>query len=122
MITLPLLIITSASGVVAALNLPSIVGIIIGATSAVLTAIQRYCAYSERAENARMTAKSYSKILNEINNMKLHMHSKILSCKVSHDMLAKFLTDIQNHSNSTRETALEIPWQILKTDSNIEKV
>ncbi len=113
MITLPLLIITSATGVIAGLESPKAVGIVVGAASAVLTATQRYCAYAERSENARMTAKSYSKILNKIENMKLSMHSKLIQ-SVSQEMFSKFIREIQSLSNSTREAALEVPWEVLK--------
>lgn len=114
LITFPLLVITSATGVIAGLDsVPKSVGIVVGAASAVLTAIQRYCAYAERSENARMTAKSYSKILNKIENMKLSMNSKVIQ-SVSQEMFSKFLREIQSLSNSTREAALEIPWEVLK--------
>ena len=114
LITFPLLVITSATSVIAGLDsVPKAVGIVVGAASAVLTAIQRYCAYAERSENARMTAKSYSKILNKIENMKLSMNSKVIQ-SVSQEMFSKFLREIQSLSNSTREAALEIPWEVLK--------
>lgn len=110
LISIPLLVVTTATGVIASINtIPQAVGIIVGAASAVLTAIQRYCAYAERSENARMTAKSYSKILNKIENMKLSMTGTL-----SQEMFSKFLREIQSLSNSTREMAVEIPWEVLK--------
>lgn len=113
-ITFPLLIITSATGVIASLDTaPKAVGIVVGAASAVLTAIQRYCAYAERSENARMTAKSYAKILNKIENMRLSMNSKVIQ-SVSQEMFSKVIREIQSLSNSTREGAIEVPWELLK--------
>jgi len=114
LITLPLLIITSATGVIASLDLPKPVGIVVGAASAVLTAVQRYCAFSERSENARWTAKSYSKILGDISNMRLHMQSNVYANTMTSENLSKFVSEIQIQVNSTRENALEIPWEILK--------
>ena len=114
LITLPLLVITSATGVIASLDsAPKAVGIVVGAASAILTAIQRYCAYAERSENARLTAKSYSKIINKIENMKLSLNSKVIQ-SVSQEMFSKFVREIQGLSNSTRENSMDVPWELLK--------
>lgn len=113
MITLPLLVITSATGVIASLEINRVIGIIVGASSAVLTAVQRYCSYSERSENARMTAKSYSKIINKIENMRLSINSKVITA-VSQEMFSKFIREIQSVANSARENAMEVPWELLK--------
>jgi len=119
-ITFPLLVITSATGVIAGLDsLPRTAGVVVGAASAVLTAIQRYCAYAERSENARMTAKSYSKIINKIQAVKLSMKSKVLE-NMSKDMFANLIREIQGLSNSTRENALEMPWELLKYIDTID--
>jgi len=120
LITLPLLVITSSTGVIASLDsVPKAVGIVVGASSAVLTAIQRYCAYAERSENARLTAKSYSKILNKIENMRLSMNSKVIQ-SVSQEMFSKFIREIQGLTNSTRENAMEVPWELLKYIDTLE--
>jgi hypothetical protein len=119
-ITFPLLVITSATGVIAGLDsLPRTAGVVVGAASAVLTAIQRYCCYAERSENARMTAKSYSKIINKIQAIKLSMKSKVLE-NMSKDMFANLIREIQGLSNSTRENALEMPWELLKYIDTID--
>lgn len=120
LITLPLLVITSATGVIASLDsAPKAVGIVVGASSAVLTAIQRYCAYAERSENARLTAKSYSKIINKIENMRLSMNSKVIQSS-SQEMFSKFIREIQGVANSTRENAMEVPWELLKYIDTLE--
>ena len=119
-ITFPLLVITSATGVIAGLDsLPRTAGVVVGAASAVLTAIQRYCAYAERSENARMTAKSYSKIINKIQAVKLSMKSNVLE-GMSKDMFANLIREIQGLSNSTRENAMEMPWELLKYIDTID--
>lgn len=119
LITLPLLIITSATGVIASLEINKIAGIIVGASSAVLTAVQRYCSYAERSENARMTAKSYIKIINKIENMRLSMKSKVVTA-VSQEMFSKFIREIQSIANSTRENSMEVPWELLKYIDTID--
>lgn len=119
-VTFPLLVITSATGVIAGLDsLPRTAGVVVGAASAVLTAIQRYCAYAERSENARMTAKSYSKIINKIQAVKLSIRSNVLE-NMSKDMFANLIREIQGLSNSTRENALEMPWELLKYIDTID--
>jgi len=118
LITVPLLIITSATGVIAGLNISSTVGIIVGAASAVITAIQRYCGYAERSENARMTAKNHARIIRKIDNMFLVMDSNIV--KISKEMFSKFLRDIQSEIDSTHENAKDIPWELLKYINTID--
>lgn len=112
LITFPLLVITSATGVIAGLDGSKTAGIIVGASSAVLTAIQRYCAYAERSENARMTAKSHAKIIRKIENMILIMESRAVS--TSADIFSKFLREIQSEIDSTHENAKDVPWELLK--------
>ena len=118
LVTVPLLIITSATGVIAGLNISSTVGIIVGAASAVITAIQRYCGYAERSENARMTAKNHSRIIRKIDNMFLVMDSNIVN--ISKEMFSKFLRDIQSEIDSTNENAKDIPWELLKYINTID--
>lgn len=113
-ITFPLLVITSATGVIASLDLDKKFGIIVGASSAVLAAVQRYCSYAERSENARMTAKSHSKIIRKIDNMKLIMDTTRGST------FLKIMTEIQNEIDSTHENAKDIPWELLKYIESID--
>lgn len=118
MITFPLLIITSATGVIAGLDVQRVAGVIVGAASAVLTAIQRYCAYSERSENARMTAKNFGKIIRKIENLELVMNSKIV--EVSEETKAKNLFEIQSEMDSAHENAKDVPWELLKYIETID--
>ena len=118
MITFPLLIITSGTGVIASLDVQKVAGILVGAASAVLTAVQRYCAYSERSENARMTAKSFAKIIRKIENLELAMESKIV--EVSDEMKAKTLSEIQSEMDSVHENAKDVPWELLKYIETID--
>lgn len=117
-ITFPLLVITSATGVIASLDIPKTAGVIVGATSAILTAIQRYCSYAERSENARMIAKSHAKIIRKIENMKLIMDSPTVT--TTNDMFSKFLREIQSEIDSTHENAKDVPWELLKYIDTID--
>ena len=118
MITLPLLVLTSATGVIASLQINRITGIIVGASSAVLTAVQRYCSYAERSENARMTAKSYAKTIRKIGNMKLIRRSEMVM--TSNDIFAKFLREVQAEVDSAQENAQDVPWELLQYIDTID--
>ena len=118
MITFPLLVITSATGVIASLDRTKTAGVIVGAASAILTAIQRYCSYAERSENARMTAKSHAKIIRKIENMILIMESPTVTAPDV--MFAKFLREIQSEIDSTHENAKDVPWELLKYIDTID--
>jgi hypothetical protein len=118
LITLPLLIITSATGVIASLSIDRVAGIVVGASSAVLTAVQRYCSYAERSENARMTAKSYARIIRKIENIKLIIKSETVS--TSPELFAKFLREIQAEIDSAQENANDVPWEILQYIDTID--
>lgn len=118
-ITIPLLIITSATSVIAGFNdIPRIAGVIVGASSAVLTAIQRYCSYAELAENSRMTAKSHSKIIRKIDNLKVLMHSKYV--KISSEKFTIMFKEIQADIDSTHENAKDIPWNLMKYTDTLD--
>ena len=102
-ITFPLLILTSATAVISSIYVQKIVGV----ASAILTAVQCYCAYSERSENARMTAKSFGRI---IRNMK-----------------SKSVTEILSEMDCAHENAKDIPWELLpetiqKVDWRLQKI
>ena len=88
MITFPLLFLTSATAFISNIYIQRT----LGAASAILTAVQYYCAYPERAENARMTAKNFEKIIRT--------------------MKSKTLVEIQSEIDSTHETANDIPWDL----------
>jgi len=118
MITFPLLVITSATGVIASFDSPKTAGVIVGAASAVLTAIQRYCSYAERSENARMTAKSHAKIIRKIENMLLIIESSTVN--TPNVLFSKFLREIQSEIDSTHENAKDVPWELLKYIDTID--
>jgi len=120
LITFPLLIITSATGVIAAVDVQKTAGIIVGAASAVLTAIQRYCAYSERSENARMTAKSFARLVRKIENIELAIESKSKIVEMTDEMKAKYVTEIQAELDSAQENAKDVPWELLKYIETID--
>ena len=118
LITVPLLIITSATSVIAGVDLPKTAGIVVGAASAVFTAVQRYCAYSERAENARMTAKSHARIIRKIENLEISSTSKLV--KLSNEEFIKNFREIQTEIDNIHESAIDVPWELLKYIETID--
>lgn len=110
-VSVPLLVVTSATGVIASVQTFRTPGILVGAFSAILTAVQRYCAYAERAENARMTAKSHAKIIRKIENVKLVMKSDTVHA--TPEIFAKYIREIQTEIDSAQENASEVPWELL---------
>jgi len=81
-LSIPLLIITSATGVTAIAEIGyntkivlPIVSTIFGVSSAVLTALQRYCAYPERSEHSKYMAKNYARIQRRIEDNIIYIKS-----------------------------------------------
>jgi hypothetical protein len=75
LVSIPLLAITSGTSVVAALQVNTVLTTVLGAAAAVSTAVQRFCAFAERAENARMTAKGFARIARNIESALLYIRS-----------------------------------------------
>ena len=81
-LSIPLLIITSATGVTAIAEIGyntkivlPIISTIFGVSSAVLTALQRYCAYPERSEHSKYMAKNYARIQRRIEDNIIYIKS-----------------------------------------------
>ena len=51
--------------------------------------------------------------------MRLSMNSKVIQ-SVSQEMFSKFIREIQGLTNSTRENAMEVPWELLKYIDTLE--
>lgn len=118
LVSVPLLIITSSTGVIASLTTEKTPGVIVGALSAVFAALQRYCAYAERAENARNVAKTYARIINKIKTMELLIESESLQAHPV--IITKMLREIQSEIESVQEGAQEVPWDLLKTIDTVD--
>ena len=51
--------------------------------------------------------------------MRLSMNSKVIQSS-SQEMFSKFIREIQGVANSTRENAMEVPWELLKYIDTLE--
>ena len=118
-LSIPLLMVSSATGVVSAAQLNSngnrdiIIGTtVLGVLSAVLTAVQRYCAFSERAENAKLMAKSWSRICRKIENTIIYIFSN--ACKIDDTVFTKLVEEIQKDVESVAQQADDMPVTLLE--------
>ena len=117
-VSIPLLIVTSSTGVLAGLNMERTVVTCLGAASAVLTAIQRFCSYSERAENARMVSKGFSRIVRKVEDNVLHIKSSVTTVDIAY--FTKQIEDIQKEFDSVLQQAAEIPWELLQYVNTVD--
>jgi hypothetical protein len=112
LISIPLIAVTSGTSVIAALSINKIIVTSLGALAAVLTAVQRFCAYAERAENARMIAKGHSKISRKIEDAILYIKSG--ATFVDPALFTKQIEDIQKDYEAVNQQANDIPWELLQ--------
>ena len=117
LLSVPLLVISSAAGVLSAVQISSernlnwIVTLLAVSTS-VLTALQKYFKFAERTENAKMTAKAWGRISRKINDMVTMVKSK---ATFIHDAgFMKFIEGISAEIEETYQNADELPDVLLE--------
>lgn len=131
-ISVPLLIVSSATGItsitsVSQLNTitknievaPILAGIF-GVSTAVLSGLQKYFRYSERAENCRYVAKSYSRLSKRIKNIMMLIHSDCI--KITPNGLYKFMDDVNKEMISLSREVDEQPLELIKPRYEHEKI
>ena len=117
-ITIPLLVVTSGTSVLAALQLDRIIVTSLGAGAAILTAVQRFCAYAERAENSSMTSKGYSRMVNKIETLKMYIRSNATT--VQPEYYTKCIREIQQDIDSITEQAIDVPYSLLHLVTTVD--
>lgn len=123
-ISVPLLFVSSATGITSISSLsqvnilsnklevaPILAGIF-GVSTTVLSGLQKYFRYSERAENCRYVAKSYSRLSNKIKNIMMLIHSDCI--KITPTGLYKFLDDVNKEMISLSREIEEQPAELIK--------
>ena len=120
LISIPLLAITSGTSVVAALQVNTVLTTVLGAAAAVSTAIQRFCAFAERAENARMTAKGFARIARNIESALLYVRSPAIVPEPL--FYTKLVEEIKKDLDHVTEQATEVPWELLKFIETLDTV
>lgn len=117
-ISIPLLIVSSATGVVSAIQFNShgdtpvtITTTVLGVLSAVLSSVQRYCQYSERAENSKLMAKSWSRLQRKIEHTMIYIESN--ACEINNTVFTKLVEEIQKDIESVAQQAEDLPLVLL---------
>lgn len=100
LISIPLIIVSSLTGVTSVANVNtrenfalSITVSVFGVSSAVLSAIQKYFGFAERAEHSRNIAKTYGRIARRIENMMTYIES--YSVEVGDETFIKFVEEVE---------------------------
>ena len=119
-ISIPLLFISSITGVTSVANLGTSVPTqsalpiavsVFGVSSAIITALQRYFRYSERAERARHLAKTYGRIARRIENMMVLIESSAITMQP--EAFIKFVEDVQKDTDSLIQETDELPKELV---------
>lgn len=131
-ISVPLLILSSATGITsvtsvsqlntltANIEVAPILAAIFGVGTAVLSGLQKYFRYSERAENCKYVAKSYNRLSKRIKNTMSFIHSDFM--KITPSGLYKFIDDINKEIISLSREIDEQPIELIKSRQEHVKV
>lgn len=127
-VSIPLLILTSATGLTSVANLstessslsnavalPAIVTVF-GVSSAILSALQKYFRYSERSEHSKHMAKAYGRIARRIENTMIMLKSKATS--FDPETFQKFVEEVQKDTESLSQETDDVPRELLN-DKNV---
>jgi hypothetical protein len=126
-VSIPLLFVTSITGVTSVANttdtgsraLPVIISIF-GVSSAILTALQKYFKYSERAENCKHLARNYGRISRKIENMMVLVESKAI--KLEPNKFLTFMEDIQKDIDTLFAETDDCPKELIHNKKWYDKM
>jgi hypothetical protein len=119
-LSIPLLITSNATGVTSAAQISgkfglwlSIVVTILGISSGILSAMQKFFAFAERAEHSKYMAKSYARIVRRIEKYEMYVMSG--AATMDSESFTEFIEDIQKDIDTVSQQAEDIPREILQT-------
>lgn len=122
LVSIPMILLSSVTGVTSVANLSSsfstalpIVVSVFGVSSAVLTALQKYFRYPERAENSKHLAKTYGRIARRIENNMVLVESNAV--KMAPEAFSKFLEDVQKDIDNLLAETDDVPKELVNTES-----
>jgi hypothetical protein len=136
LISVPLLILTSITGLTSVAQLSSvsteisneteqtpnitmpIVVTVFGVSSAILTALQKYFRYAERSEHSKYMAKNYGRVARRIENTMVLVESSAI--KMDATTFLKFVEEVQKDTDSLMQEMDDIPKELIN-DKNIYK-
>lgn len=117
-VSVPLLLLSSVTGVTSVANLSAgdngvlpIIVSIFGVSSAVLTALQKYFRYSERAEQSKHLAKTYGRVSRRIENMMVLVESSAV--QMDAEAFLKFIEDVQKDIDTLLAETDDIPRELV---------
>jgi hypothetical protein len=118
-ISIPLLIFSSVTGVSSVAQIGSsgtnyglsVIVTIFGVTTAILTALQRYFRYSERAEESKYMAKNYAKISRMIQHNMTLVESKAIQFQP--EAFLKFVEGFHKEIDTILSEATDLPHELL---------
>jgi hypothetical protein len=126
-VSVPLLLLTSATGLTSMANLSNPVqGIIpvliaiFGVSGATLTALQRYFRFGERSEHGKHMAKSYARIAKRIEDTMAYVDSKVAT--MDNETFTKFLGDIQKEQDTLLQEMEELPRELMNEKSIYDRI
>jgi len=117
-ISIPLLVVSSATGVVSAYQFSgqnlkiTAATTALGGLSAVLSSMQRYFSYSERAENAKLMSKSWGRLHRKIQNTVIYIKSS--ATEVNSTVFTKLVEEIQKDIEAVAQQADEMPTSLIE--------
>jgi hypothetical protein len=136
LISVPLLILSSITGLTSVAQLSSvsteisneteqtpnitmpIVVTVFGVSSAILTALQKYFRYAERSEHSKHMAKNYGRVARRIENTMVLVESSAI--KMDAATFLKFVEEVQKDTDSLMQEMDDIPKELIN-DKNIYK-
>lgn len=113
MIGIPLLILSSGTGVTSVAQIRSssrwlvILTTVLGVMSAFITSLQRYMRYSERAEQAKYLAKNYGRIARKIEDFMIFIESN--SSQVDSKTFNNFIKEMHKDVETLTQEADDMP-------------
>ena len=119
-ISVPLLILSSGTGVTSVAQIGggngagaalSVLVTVLGVSVAILTALQRYLRYSERAEEARYMARSFARIARTIQYNMTLVESRAISFKA--EAFVKFVDGIHKDMDTLLGETKDLPKELL---------
>lgn len=136
LISVPLLILSSITGLTSVAQLSSVsteisneteqtpnitmpvVVTVFGVSSAILTALQKYFRYAERSEHSKHMAKNYGRVARRIENTMVLVESSAI--KMDASTFLKFVEEVQKDTDSLMQEMDDIPKELIN-DKNIYK-
>jgi len=126
-ISIPLLIFSSVTGVSSVAQIGSsgtnyglsVIVTIFGVTTAILTALQRYFRYSERAEESKYMAKNYAKISRMIQHNMTLVESNAIQFQP--EAFLKFVEGFHKEIDTILSEATDLPHELLPRKDRIPR-